>query len=470
VIRQSDQQTVTLTDGVDYTVTDVGEDAGAQVSVSLYETANNITDWTTYDSGPWDLFMTLDIPLTQLIDFIKVGRYNSQLNENMGDKLTQICQLTREGVTPGSVSNLNIQYPDNEPSGVSNKLPAYNDRLSKLAGWDANGEWEAVDLDADNVGGMTGPASQVEGNLAIYSATQGALEQSNNISESLFLSQTLVYGATINWDSSLGHIATLNLSGDPTLNVINIKPGVYKLLVNQDVTGGRTITFNTGFGNTAAVALNTDSNGFSSLAFTSDGTTVYFDGSSSAAQAAAGLVGTYQDFAYDISSVEDDIGYLRCNGQAVSRTKYADLFGVLGTTYGVGDGSTTFDLPDLETDGRFRRSTDGVTVIGNTQLDTTAANGLATVSDGAHDHDYLGDSDLPGVSTGSGGTYDAVSANMFTDSANGPDPHTHQISVNTGALNAGQFATSSDGSHTHGLNGDAETRPNNIICMVGIKF
>lgn len=108
VIRQSDQQTVTLTDGVDYTVTDVGEDAGAQVSVSLYETANNITDWTTYDSGPWDLFMTLDIPLTQLIDFIKVGRYNSQLNENMGDKLTQICQLTREGVTPGSLSLIHI--------------------------------------------------------------------------------------------------------------------------------------------------------------------------------------------------------------------------------------------------------------------------------------------------------------------------------------------------------------------------
>lgn len=39
--------------------------------------------------------------------------------------------------------------------------------------------------------------------------------------------------------------------------------------------------------------------------------------------------------------------WLLCNGAAVSRTKYADLFSVIGTTYGSGDGSTTFNLPDL---------------------------------------------------------------------------------------------------------------------------
>ncbi|HNT88669.1 MAG TPA: tail fiber protein [Candidatus Hydrogenedentes bacterium] len=40
-------------------------------------------------------------------------------------------------------------------------------------------------------------------------------------------------------------------------------------------------------------------------------------------------------------------GYLLCAGQAVSRTTYAALFAVVGTTYGAGDGSTTFGLPDL---------------------------------------------------------------------------------------------------------------------------
>lgn len=40
-------------------------------------------------------------------------------------------------------------------------------------------------------------------------------------------------------------------------------------------------------------------------------------------------------------------GYLLCDGAAVSRTMYSDLFSVIGTTYGAGDGSTTFNLPDL---------------------------------------------------------------------------------------------------------------------------
>lgn len=41
-------------------------------------------------------------------------------------------------------------------------------------------------------------------------------------------------------------------------------------------------------------------------------------------------------------------GYLECDGLAKSRTEYADLFAAIGTTYGTGDGSTTFNLPDLD--------------------------------------------------------------------------------------------------------------------------
>ena len=43
--------------------------------------------------------------------------------------------------------------------------------------------------------------------------------------------------------------------------------------------------------------------------------------------------------------------FLLCDGSAVSRTTYADLFAVIGTTYGTGDGSTTFNLPNMV--GRF---------------------------------------------------------------------------------------------------------------------
>lgn len=51
-------------------------------------------------------------------------------------------------------------------------------------------------------------------------------------------------------------------------------------------------------------------------------------------------------------------GFLKANGAAVSRTTYADLFGKIGTTYGAGNGSTTFNLPDAR--GDFLRGLDEV--------------------------------------------------------------------------------------------------------------
>ena len=49
-------------------------------------------------------------------------------------------------------------------------------------------------------------------------------------------------------------------------------------------------------------------------------------------------------------------GWLECDGQAISRTTYANLFGRIGTSFGVGDGATTFNLPDLR--GEFVRGWD----------------------------------------------------------------------------------------------------------------
>lgn len=66
-------------------------------------------------------------------------------------------------------------------------------------------------------------------------------------------------------------------------------------------------------------------------------------------------------------------GWLKANGAAVSRTTFAALFTAIGTTYGVGDGSTTFGLPDMR--GNFVRAFDdgrGVDtgrVLGSSQTD-----------------------------------------------------------------------------------------------------
>lgn len=63
--------------------------------------------------------------------------------------------------------------------------------------------------------------------------------------------------------------------------------------------------------------------------------------------------------------------YLICNGAAISRTTYASLFAVIGTVYGVGDGSTTFNLPDYRA-----VSPKGV---GNQTINTRVKTGPASV-------------------------------------------------------------------------------------------
>lgn len=72
-------------------------------------------------------------------------------------------------------------------------------------------------------------------------------------------------------------------------------------------------------------------------------------------------------------------GFLLCYGQAVSRTDYATLFAAIGTTYGTGDGSTTFNIPDLR----------GRVVAGKDDMGGTSADRL-TSAGGGLDGDVLG--------------------------------------------------------------------------------
>jgi len=67
-------------------------------------------------------------------------------------------------------------------------------------------------------------------------------------------------------------------------------------------------------------------------------------------------------------------GWLLCAGQAVSRTTYAALFAAIGTTYGTGDGSTTFNLPDLR----------GRVAAGKDDMGGTAASRLTTGGSGVN--------------------------------------------------------------------------------------
>lgn len=102
-------------------------------------------------------------------------------------------------------------------------------------------------------------------------------------------------------------------------------------------------------------------------------------------------------------------GYLLCNGQAVSRSTYATLFAVTSTVYGVGDGSTTFNVPDLRdrfpigagttySAGGTGGSADAIVV-----SHTHTATSTSTVTDPGHAHSVgLGSGNASGGSAGYG--------------------------------------------------------------------
>ena len=86
-------------------------------------------------------------------------------------------------------------------------------------------------------------------------------------------------------------------------------------------------------------------------------------------------------------------GYLQCDGTAVSRTTYSDLFGVTSTQFGVGDGATTFNLPDFNS--KFARgapastscgATGGADTVSLSEAELASHTHTANVTDGGHNH------------------------------------------------------------------------------------
>lgn len=141
-------------------------------------------------------------------------------------------------------------------------------------------------------------------------------------------------------------------------------------------------------------------------------------------------------------------GFLVCDGTAVSRTTYATLFAAIGTTWGVGDGATTFNLPDLR-----RRATIGeggtavagpANTLGSTGGHEQLQGHTHTVStqSGFHEHAFAD------VTSSDGGSYlssQVAGPNYVQYTTLDPGglryrtqtsvPHTHSVSGTTGSEN-----------------------------------
>lgn len=156
-------------------------------------------------------------------------------------------------------------------------------------------------------------------------------------------------------------------------------------------------------------------------------TTAQVDAAVAAAQSAAAAAarvpaGAVQAFAMSSAPT----GWLKCDGTAVSRTTYADLYTAIGTTFGVGDGSTTFTLPDLR--GEFVRGYDD------------------------------------GRGVDSGRVFGSAQADELK-------AHTHTLPRGDSNAGFGAFQNESTGGGTNasGSTGGAETRPRNIALLYCIK-
>jgi len=166
-------------------------------------------------------------------------------------------------------------------------------------------------------------------------------------------------------------------------------------------------------------------------------------------------------------------GYLECNGAAVSRTTYSVLFAVIGTAYGTGNGSSTFNLPDLR--GEFVRGfdngkgTDNGRSIATSQSASNAShNHSISLSGTTSNKSLTGNVRKISETFAGAGTVSGVFSKMQNQSApftpGGPD------SSSTGGF-------SMDASHDHtfsasGTSGNqgSESRPRNIAMMYVIKI
>lgn len=132
-------------------------------------------------------------------------------------------------------------------------------------------------------------------------------------------------------------------------------------------------------------------------------------------------------------------GWLLCNGAAVSRTTYSRLFAIVGTTFGAGDGSTTFNVPDMR-----QRFPIGVAASGTgSTLGGTGGTIDHTHSVPAHYHGMGTGADL-NITSGGAHTHSIDHDHGSVTSGNQSADHTHSIDHDHGSV-----SSSSNGAHTH---------------------
>ena len=166
-------------------------------------------------------------------------------------------------------------------------------------------------------------------------------------------------------------------------------------------------------------------------------------------------------------------GYLECNGAAVSRTTYAALFAIIGTNYGTGNGSSTFNLPDLR--GEFVRGFDN----GRGADSGRSIASSQGASNASHNHSISASGTTSTKSLT--GSVNVISESFAGFGGSATGVFTKKGGFNTGGTPGGPDSNNTggfdmDASHNHtvtvsGTTGSqgSEARPRNVAMMYIIK-
>ena len=155
-----------------------------------------------------------------------------------------------------------------------------------------------------------------------------------------------------------------------------------------------------------------------------------------------GIEGTATGTILPWSAASLPTGFLECAGAAVSRSTYSALFAIVGTTYGAGDGSTTFNLPDLQDNtpvGKSGSKALGSTGGANTATSTgnvggsTANATLTTPQLAIHSHTpnlrYPNPSSITGFSVPGPSAKGNATINSLVNNTGSGDGHSHNMSA-----------------------------------------
>jgi microcystin-dependent protein len=302
------------------------------------------------------------------------------------------------------------------------------------------------------------------------------------------LTGNLVVGGSLQTTAGLGSYLAGSFTGGisgTTLTVSAVASG--QLFVGQTISGtgvtsGTTITaFGTGTGGigTYTVSVAPTINPTGSIAITgAAGTTAITPASTdntvkiattAFVQTAVSGGGTLTGVIQMWPTAAAPVGFLLCNGAAVSRTAYAALFGVVGSTFGSGDGSTTFNLPDYVNRMPFGANAttvasvtgtinNGSTLAGTTLTVTLVGSGTLAVGQVITGTGITANTRITALGTGTGGvgTYTVNISQLVASTTITANPWVSNGSTG-GATDAvvvshTHTATSTDAGHNHTAN------------------